>query len=136
MGLVFLTLAEVIEIHADQIRRYGGHGGVRDMNLLSSAVAMPYATFSEKFLHDDIFSMAAAYAYHICQNHPFVDGNKRTALASALVFLEMNQAGVQDPHGKLYEAMISLTEGALSKDEFARILRALDAKAKSKGSLS
>lgn len=132
MGLSFLTLAEVIEIHADQIRRYGGHGDVRDMKLLSSAVAMPYATFSKKFLHDDIFSMAPAYAYHICRNHPFVDGNKRTALASALVFLEMNGVDVQDPHGKLYEAMMALAEGALGKDEFARILRALNAKTQGK----
>lgn len=128
MRLLFLTLAEVVEIHADQIRRYGGHGGVRDMKLLSSAVAMPFATFSEKYLHDDIFSMAAAYAYHICRNHPFVDGNKRTALASALVFLELNGVRVQDPFGKLYEAVIGLAEGTIGKDDFAGILTALNAK--------
>ena len=62
--VLFLTLAEVIEIHNDQMQRYGGHAGIRDMNLLSSAVAMPYASFSGKFLHADIFEMAAAYAFH------------------------------------------------------------------------
>jgi death-on-curing protein len=68
----FLTLAEVTEIHADRIRRYGGKGGPRDINLLSSAVAMPYASFSGDFLHRDICEMAAAYAFHICRNHPFI----------------------------------------------------------------
>lgn len=121
----FLTLAEVIEIHNDQMQRYGGHAGIRDMNLLSSAVAMPYATFSGKFLHADIFETAAAYAFHISQNHPFIDGNKRTALASALVFLEMNKISISDPDGKLYEAMIKLASGKLSKNKFADVLRKL-----------
>ena len=121
----FLTLSEVIDIHADQIRRYGGSGGIRDINLLSSAVAMPFASFSGAFLHDDIFEMAAAYAFHICQNHPFVDGNKRTALASALVFLDLNGNSFRDEAGKLYEAMMSLAAGQLSKPELAKILRSL-----------
>ena len=68
----FLTLAEVTEIHADQIRRYGGKGGTRDIDLLSSAVAVPYASFSGHFLHKDIYEMAAAYAFHICRNHPSI----------------------------------------------------------------
>jgi death-on-curing protein len=121
----FLTLAEVVEIHGDQIDRYGGADGIRDVNLLSSAVATPYASFSGSFLHQDIFAMAAAYAYHISQNHPFVDGNKRTALASALVFLELNGVRVMDPKEKLYESMIALAAGKLNKAEFAEILRSL-----------
>ena len=123
--ITFLTLAEVIEIHTDQIQRYGGSDGVRDMNLLSSAAAMPYASFSGSFLHSDIYEMAAAYAFHICQNHPFVDGNKRTALASALVFLELNGISISDDKGKLYDAMINLATGKISKTEFAKILRNL-----------
>ena len=123
--IVFLTLAEVIEIHTDQIKRYGGTDAIRDMGLLSSAVAMPYAYFHDTFLHADIFEMAAAYAFHISQNHPFVDGNKRTALASALVFLELNGITISDPHEKLYEAMMSLTSGNLNKAGFAEILRKL-----------
>jgi death-on-curing protein len=124
-SISFLTLAEVIEIHADQIARYGGSEGVRDINLLSSAVAMPFASFSGSFLHADIFEMAAAYAFHVCQNHPFVDGNKRTALASALVFLELNGISVSDPTGKLYRAMISIASGKLSKNELAKIFKKL-----------
>ena len=121
----FLTLAEVIEIHNDQIQRYGGHKGIRDMSLLSSAAAMPYATFSGRFLHADIYEMAAAYAFHICQNHPFIDGNKRAALASALVFLEMNGVSISDPEGKLYKAMIDLSVGKLNKTGLAKIFRGL-----------
>jgi death-on-curing protein len=121
----FLTLAEVVEVHADQIQRYGGPDGVRDISLLSSAVAMPYASFSGSFLHKDIFEMAAAYAFHISQNHPFVDGNKRTALASALVFLELNGLSISDPGEKLYQAMISMAAGELGKEEFSAILRSL-----------
>src|SRR4030065_1215425 len=102
--ITFLTLVEVVEIHSDQIQHYGGSEGIRDMNLLSSAVAMPYASFSGMFLHSDLHEMAAAYAFHICQNHPFVDGNKRTALASALLFLALNGFSLLDPGGRLYNA--------------------------------
>jgi death-on-curing protein len=123
--IIFLALAEVIGTHADQIKRYGGSSGMRDLNLLSSAVAMPSASFSGSFLHADIYEMAAAYAFHICQNHPFIDGNKRAALASALVFLELNGITISDPRGKLYDAMIALASSKLKKTEFADILRSL-----------
>lgn len=123
--ILFLTLAEIIDIHADQIKRYGGEPGIRDIGLLSSAIAMPYASFSEVFLHSDIYEMAAAYAFHISQNHPFIDGNKRTALASALVFLELNGISLSDPDGILYDAMISLASGEIRKPEFAKILKGL-----------
>jgi len=118
-----LTLAEVIEIHSDQIKHYGGSAGMRDINLLSSAVAMAYATFSGDFLHQDIYEMAAAYAFHICQNHPFIDGNKRTALASALVFLELSGISILDPEERLYKAMMNIADGKMKKEEFAEILR-------------
>lgn len=126
--IIFLTLAEVIDIHTDQIKRYGGHDGIRDINLLSSAAAMPYASFSSEFLHEDIYEMAAAYAFHICRNHPFIDGNKRAALASALVFLELNGISISDPKGRLYDAMIKLASGNLGKTELATILRNLGGK--------
>ncbi len=123
--IIFLSLAEIVEIHSDQIKRYGGREGIRDMDLLGSAVAMPYAYFHCGFLHNDIYEMAAAYAFHICQNHPFFDGNKRTALASAIVFLEMNGISISDHEGKLYDAMMSLASENIGKEEFARILRNL-----------
>ena len=77
---LFLVLAEVIEVHADQVKRYGGHDGVRDFGLLESALAQPEASFTGEWLHRGLYDMAAAYAYHLCQNHPFIDGKKRTAL--------------------------------------------------------
>ncbi|HHT9113471.1 MAG: type II toxin-antitoxin system death-on-curing family toxin [Planctomycetes bacterium] len=123
--IVFLSLAEVVEIHNDQIQKYGGQDGIRDMNLLSSAVTMPYASFSGSFFHADIFEMASAYAFHISQNHPFLDGNKRTALASALVFLESNGITITDTEGKLYDTMVSLASGKITKSEFAHILKRL-----------
>ncbi len=78
----FLSLEDVLEMHLDQIRRYGGSAEVRDMGLLESAIAMPQATYAGENLHEDVYSMAAAYFFHIVQNHPFVDGNKRTGARS------------------------------------------------------
>ena len=122
---LFLTLAEVVDIHADQITRYGGQDGVRDFGLLESALAQPEASFAGEWLHDGRYGMAAAYAYHLCQNHPFIDGNKRTALACALVFLELNGLGVRDPNGRLKDAMLGIASGTMQKTKFAQLLRKL-----------
>ena len=122
---LFLTLAEVIEIHADQIHRYGGQGGLRDLGLLESALAQPEASFGGVWLHGNLYEMAAAYAYHLCQNHPFIDGNKRTALATALVFLELNGISVIDPRGRLKNAMFRIASSKMNKNDFARLLRKL-----------
>ena len=122
---LFLTLAEVVEIHADQIRRYGGQDGIRDFGLLESALAQPEASFAGEWLHPGLSDMAAAYAYHLCQNHPFIDGNKRTGLACALVFLELNGLSVRDPEGLLKNAMLSIASGHMSKTQFAQLLRSL-----------
>lgn len=123
--VIFLTLAEVVLIHLDQIERYGGLGGVQNMGLLESALAMPEAKFGDEFLHRDLYEMAAAYAFHICQNHPFIDGNKRTALACALVFLELNGVSLLDPEEKLYNAMMEVASGRLDKSSLTEILRGL-----------
>ncbi|MGQ9824210.1 MAG: type II toxin-antitoxin system death-on-curing family toxin [Desulfotomaculales bacterium] len=123
--VLFLTLAEVIEIQRDQITRYGGETGIRDLELLLSALAVPEATFGGEFLHKNRFEMAAAYAFHICKNHPFYDGNKRTALVCALVFLELNGITIEDPGDVLYSAVMKLAEGKLSKHELADIFRRL-----------
>jgi death on curing protein len=69
--------------------------------------------------------MAAAYAYHLCQNHRFLDGNKRTALTTALVFLELNGISILDPRGRLENAMIRMASGELNKENFAKVLRKL-----------
>jgi death on curing protein len=122
---LFLTLAEIIEIHADQIHRYGGQAGLRDLALLESALAQPEASFAGEWLHGDHYAMAPAYAYHLCQNHPFIDGKKRAALAAALVFLELNGITILDPRGRLKNAMIRIASGKMSKADFTKLLRKL-----------
>lgn len=121
----FLTLAEVIEIHKNQVTLYGGDPGIRDFNLLNSAIYIPQSTFDGNFLHADLFNMAAAYIYHVCQNHPFIDGNKRTALACGLIFLDFNSIEIDDPSGTLYRMMIKTAEGKMNKNEIAEILKSL-----------
>ncbi len=123
--IVFLSAAEVLEIHQDQIERYGGAAGLRDIGLLKSALAMPAATFGGCFLHENVFEMAAAYLVHICLNHPFMDGNKRTALVAALVFLELNGVSIQDPSGALYELTMEVSQGKTDKRTVAEIFRGL-----------
>lgn len=121
--ILFLTLAEVISIHRNQIELYGGQQGVRDLGLLQSTLAQPEASFLGEWLHEDVYTMASAYAFHICQNHPFFDGNKRTALASALVFLEMNGISIDDPKNKLLQMMFDMAKGEVNKQQFAQILK-------------
>jgi death on curing protein len=120
---LFLTLEEVREIHADQIERYGGSPGIRDPSLLQSAIAMPAAGFAEQYLHTDLFEMAAAYLFHLVKNHPFVDGNKRVAAVSALVFLELNRVDVRVPNDTLVEIVLAVAEGKTGKAQVAEFFR-------------
>ena len=125
MEPLFLSLADIVRIHVDQIDRYGDQAGVRDLGLLQSALAMPQASFGQEWLHRDLYEMAAAYAFHLSQNHPFVDGNKRTALACTLVFLELNDTSLADPEGRLYQAMMDVASSTLDKLGLASIFRLL-----------
>ncbi len=118
-------MGEVLLILQDQIRRYGGQYGVRDIDLLSSAIAMPQTSYAGQYLHADIFDQASAYAFHICQNHPFIDGNKRVALAAALVYLDLNGVELTDPEGKLYRLMIKVATGKANKEDIARAFKEL-----------
>jgi death-on-curing protein len=120
-------MGEVLLILQDQIRRYGGAYGVRDPELLSSALAMPSATFEGNFLHKDLYEQAAAYAFHICQNHPFVDGNKRAALATALVFLSLNGIELDDPKEELYRLMMDVSGKGTGKAEVTAVFKRLHA---------
>ncbi len=122
---LFLSVDEVLDLHADQLRLFGGSDGLRDQGALDSAVATPASTFDGAFLHEDLFHMAAAYAFHIAENQPFIDGNKRTALNAALVFLDINGWIVADPDERLYDAMLSVANGLLDKRGLARLLREL-----------
>jgi death-on-curing protein len=122
---VFLEVEDVLLIHEEQLAKYGGAAGVRDAGLLESAVAMPRATVGGELAHENLFAMAAAYAFHIAQNQPFVDGNKRTGLLAAIVFLDVNGITIADPEGRLYDAMIAIAERRLEKTGLAHVLLGL-----------
>jgi death-on-curing protein len=119
----FLTLDEVLGIHADQIRRYGGRPGLRDLGLLQSALGMPETTFDGEFLHGTVFEMAAAYLFYIARNHPFADGNKRTALMCALVFLGLNGRRLEAEPEALYGLVDGVAAGSVDKAEVSVFLR-------------
>ena len=119
MDPIFLALEEVLAIHEDRIRRYGGAFGVRDVALLQSAIGTVEATFEGSYLHGTLFEMAAAYLFHIARNHRFLDGNKRTALACALAFLSLNDIGINARPNSLYDLVIGIAAGKLTKADAA-----------------
>lgn len=118
MNIKFLDKKAIQLLHKKSLERYGGAQGIRDEGLLESAIAMPQQAFGGVLLHPDIFSQASAYLFHICKNHPFVDGNKRTA--SALTFLRINSWYLKMRPNDLYELTIQVAEGHLSKEEIAK----------------
>ena len=115
MEPVFLSLDEVLEIHEQQIERYGGSAGLRDPAGLESAVATPQATFGGEFLHSSIPAMAAAYLFHLCQNHAFIDGNKRVGANAAITFLLMNDWDATFSEEELVDLVLSVASGRLEK---------------------
>ncbi len=114
-----------MSLHEEQLARYGGLTGIRDQGLLESAVAMPQMTFGSEYLHQNLFEMAAAYAFHIAENQPFLDGNKRTGLMAALVFLDINGYLVIDEEMRLYNAMIAIANKEIGKTELGELLSEL-----------
>jgi|TARA_Y100000031_G_C8171647_1_gene362129 death-on-curing protein len=123
MTPTFLSIEEVLAFHLREINKLGGEPSVRDMNLLSSAVNMPQQMFGGEFVHESIYEMAAAYLFHIVNNHPFVDGNKRTGLVAALVFLEINGIICIAEPAELYQLVIDTATNILSKEEIATFFR-------------
>lgn len=123
MDPAFLELGEILLIHRDQLERYGGSAGVRDVAILQSATAMPRAGIADRYLHENIFEMAAAYLYYIVRDHPFVDGNKRTGAVAALVFLVMNDIDILVDEDGLETMVRSVAEGTTTKADVATFLR-------------
>jgi len=120
----FLTLTEVTAIHASRLALYGGLPGVRDPGGLESAVAMPQAGFGGAYLHEDLFAMAAAYLYHLAAGHPFVDGNKRTGVAAADMFLTLNGYDIPATAEDAFEALVwEVARGTADKARVAEFLR-------------
>lgn len=107
-AIINLTLEQILLIHEDQIDRYGGSHGLRDIALLESAVYRSQATFGGVDLYPSIFEKAGALVHSLLLNHPFIDGNKRTAMASMLVFLDINGYSFSISQKKLVIAALSI----------------------------
>ena len=125
MPPLFLDLDRVLRTHVSLIAHFGGAEGVRDVGLLHSAIAMPQASFGGEYLQKDLFEMAAAYLYHIVQNHPFLDGNKRTGAATAIIFLAINGVEVEADEEGLVELTLAVAQGNAGKQEIADYFRKL-----------
>ena len=120
---IFLTLEEALEIHQDQLARYGGTDGNLNHASLESALAQPQASFGGRFLHADVFEMAAAYLFHLAQNHAFADGNKRVATVAAIVFLSLNGYELDADESELENLVLSVARGEVRGDEIAAFFR-------------
>jgi death on curing protein len=119
----FLEMSDVLESHLEQLAAYGGASGIRDLDLLDSALAQPQASFGGQYLHADLDEMAAAYLFHIVQNHPFVDGNKRVGLEAALTFLAINGVEIEATDDELVNMVLATAQGNLEKPAIAVFFR-------------
>ncbi|MBC8143206.1 MAG: type II toxin-antitoxin system death-on-curing family toxin [Armatimonadetes bacterium] len=115
----FLSIENVLQAHDFSIERTGGSPGVRDLGLLQSALMMPQQQFGGHFLHEGFAGKAAAYLYHIAANHPFIDGNKRTATLAALAFLDINGIEPLPAPEELERVTWAIADGSMSKAELA-----------------
>lgn len=123
MAIQFVPEDIVMTIHTDLLQRYGGESGVHDHNLLKSALAQPKITIGGNDAHKTLFDKAAAYGFHICMNHPFVDGNKRVAFVLMDVFLQKNGWEMTANEEEAYSMMMALASGKLSKRQLSAWLK-------------
>lgn len=119
----FLKKDLILTFHRDQLKHYGGKTGIRDEELLESALAQPEASFGGEYVHTDLFHMAAAYGFHLCQNHPFYDGNKRTVLIAMYTFLYVNGYQIVADKKSLFAIMMDLAKGSVSIGQLKEYLR-------------
>jgi death-on-curing protein len=115
----------VREIHAEALRKFGGSDGVRDENLLASAVLTPQSSFGGKSPYADLVEIAGAYLFYLCGNHPFIDGNKRTALMAAIVFVRLNEIEPAPDSDEWERLVLDVASSKLDRDETTRRLRKL-----------
>jgi len=117
----FLTLNDVLSIHARSLAEHGGSDGVRELGLVESALAS--AKNALYYGHGDVFDVAAGYAFHLAESQAFIDGNKRTAAVAALVFLARNGVYVRPATWDLYSAMIDVAQKKKNKSDLAELFR-------------
>jgi death on curing protein len=118
----WLDIDIVLDFHAEQLALFGGADGIRDRGLLESALARPINKFA--YGETDLAVLAAAYGFGIARNHPFVDGNKRTALASMIVFLGLNRIDLDAPQEAATAIVLGLAAGEIAEDDLARWIAA------------
>lgn len=118
----FLEISDLITIHQILLEQLGGMPGIRDEGLLESAIAQPKATFFGELLHPTIQAQAAAYLYHLVKNHPFLDGNKRTAFGPMEAFLRLNGYNLSFSDEQAYQLVLQVAQGEMSKAELAGII--------------
>lgn len=116
-NIIFIPKELILYFDHQLIQTYGGTYGIRDEKLLDSALEQAKATYEGNYLHDTLIKMAAAYGYHLCNNHPFVDGNKRIALVAMDVFLQRNGLEIVASEKETYKMMIQLSSGGFSKKD-------------------
>ena len=125
----FLSKRFVVAYQARLIDLFGGLHGLRDEALLDSALAQPEATFGGEYLHADIREMAAGYAFHLCSNHPFLDGNKRIAAVAMGTFLGINGRPQVVDEVELYQTIMAVADGRMDKAGLAAWLHQVDERA-------
>jgi len=117
--VVFIPRDIIVSIHEQLIDLYGGISGIQNEGLLDSALEQPKIMYDGDYLHDSLIKMAAAYGFHLCMNHPFVDGNKRIALVAMDIFLQRNGYEISASEKEVYEVIIKLAAGKLTKNELS-----------------
>ena len=117
----WLTVDQAVRIHAEQLARFGGPEGIRDMGMLESAMARPLNKWS--YGERDMAALAAAYAYGLAKNHPFVDGNKRAAFMVMMVFLRKNAIAFAPPEAMATAAILGLAAGDIVEEGLTRWIR-------------
>jgi death-on-curing protein len=120
---VYVSLEQVLELHAQQVRRFGGPAGLRDRGALEAAVARPQMTFGGEDLYPDVEAKAAAVLQSLVMNHPFVDGNKRTGAAAAELFLNLNDVELTAGDDELVEVTLAVARGEVAAEALAIWLR-------------
>jgi death-on-curing protein len=118
----YLELAQVIEAHDSAIKQFGGLNGIRDKNLLMSAVDTPKAAMFGQELYPTVYNKAAAYLYHIVCNHPFIDGNKRTGFIATILFLQANNIPIVFEGKKFESFVVEVAKGEKTKEQIAYFL--------------
>lgn len=116
---IFLTLEQLLVIHEDQLERYGGSSGIRELSLIESALFRPQSTFSGEDLYHSLFDKAAAFMHSLLKNHAFVDGNKRTATVATIMFLDLNGQKLQVGQKSLVNFALSVENESTSLEDIA-----------------